>query len=304
MIGRLAHPEHTLTMINATLIASSGSPTASVLFLLLCAVVGMVRPPGIPDLFWRAACWVIAPPIVIVLLLHGALRWIAVPVVVAALIGTWAERRKPLPDAKALVDNLRQPRPRGVGAGNHSASRADAENTAKSRPLDLVVEVGQRPYWFPLGDTPEVGQFFWIHDVTIANNSDRRVNLSPTLVVELAYDGPAYAELDQRGIVVVPDSFTRRDALLQRPISIDGGDVVSGDIGFSLVGSHVELIFGSQDNFQPMMRTALTGQPIMYLLLRDIGSGQVVACDVTRGGWQGIPTTLKALRSRYPHPGR
>lgn len=87
--------------------ASASNPTASVLFILVCGIVGMARPPGVPDLFWRAICWIVGPVVGILLFLHGPIRLIAIPIVLLALVGTRAEHRAPLPDVQVMVGKLK-----------------------------------------------------------------------------------------------------------------------------------------------------------------------------------------------------
>jgi len=147
--------------------------------------------------------------------------------------------------------------------------------------LDLAVEFGQQAVALPLDPAqPEVGRYFWIHNVTITNRSpERRVSLVPSLAIEL--ENGNHVLLEQKGVPVVPTNFTGQAGLLEGPLDLDPSRSCRGDFGFPLFGMEEQNYFGG--DFQKSVKRlgGENGAPIIYFVLRDLVSGEEDAREVT-----------------------
>lgn len=183
----------------------------------------------------------------------------------------------------------------GVAAVRRWASRAGPPPLV--RQLDLAVEYGQQVIWFPLApDQPEVGRFFWLHNVLVTNRSASRVSLMPSLAIELN-DGN-HVVVDQKGVSIVPANFTGKDGLLHGPLDIEPGRSLRGDFGFTLLGAEERTLFGG--DFDTLVKRIPPGLPVMYFVFRDLVTGEEVAHEVTHPKMMhsATPLSLRELQER------
>jgi hypothetical protein len=146
-----------------------------------------------------------------------------------------------------------------------------------SRTLRLYFDYAQPVVPMPLnpGDLA-VGTFFWLHGIEITNQSVRRVNLTPFLLLELK-DGRSL-RVRQMKFPVVPPDFTAAENLLWGTIRIGPEDTAEGDLGFPLIGWDQPWDGGYRGN----AKTTEDGLPIIKLVLVDRTSGAEQVFDVTQ----------------------